>query len=84
LRSLAGGERRCAATNRPLGTVEKMRRNQTTGKPDTGWLYTSLIFGLIIGVVVAGMTDQWWWATVGVLAGAAVGYVSPLTFRGGR
>jgi hypothetical protein len=31
---------------------------------------------LIIGIAVAAMTDQWWWSTVGVLAGAAFGWVS--------
>jgi hypothetical protein len=34
-----------------------------------------LIIGLIIGVTVAGMTGQWWWSTVGVLVGAAVGAI---------
>jgi hypothetical protein len=65
-----------------VGSVEWMRSNQTTGKPDNGRLYTSLIFGLIIGVVIAGMTAQWWWATVGVLAGAATGYIG-MKFRNG-
>jgi len=34
-----------------------------------------LIIGLIVGVTLAAMTEQWWWATVGVLAGAAVGAI---------
>jgi hypothetical protein len=34
-----------------------------------------LIFGLIVGVTVAAMTDRWWWSTVGMLAGAAFGAV---------
>lgn len=37
------------------------------------WFYLPLIVGLIIGSTVASMTDQWWWATVGTVAGAAVG-----------
>ena len=50
----------------------------------TGFI-TALIIGLIIGVTVAAMTDQWWWSTVGVLAGAtmgAVGYLLTLLRRG--
>ena len=42
-------------------------------KQEESWLWVPLIIGLIIGVTVAGMTGQWWWSTVGVLAGAAVG-----------
>lgn len=40
-----------------------------------------LIIGLIIGVTVAAMTEQWWWSTVGVLVGAAVGAISAAKLR---
>ncbi|MET0758402.1 MAG: hypothetical protein ABWY39_10855 [Mycobacterium sp.] len=49
-----------------------MARKQTS----SGWLWLPVIFGLIIGVTVTAMTDQWWWTTVGVLVGAAVGALS--------
>ncbi len=44
-------------------------------KQEAGWLWLPLIIGLIFGVTVAAMTDQWWWSTVGVLGGAAFGWV---------
>jgi hypothetical protein len=40
-----------------------------------------LIIGLIIGVTVAATTDQWWWSTVGVLGGAAFGWVGHSRLR---
>jgi hypothetical protein len=52
-----------------------MARKQMNSKQEAGWLWTPLIIGLIIGVTVAAMTDQWWWSTVGVLGGAAFGWV---------
>ena len=42
---------------------------------EAGWLWLPLIIGLIIGVTVAATTDQWWWSNVGVLGGAAFGWV---------
>ncbi len=53
-----------------------MARRQLNTKQEATWLWMPLIIGLIIGVTVAAMTDQWWWSTVGVLVGAAVGAVS--------
>ena len=53
-----------------------MARKQMNNKQEVVWLWLPLIIGLIIGVTVAAMTDQWWWSTVGVLAGAAFGRVS--------
>jgi hypothetical protein len=53
-----------------------MARKQMNSKQEAGWLWTPLIIGLIIGVTVAATTDQWWWPrTVGVLGGAAFGWV---------
>jgi hypothetical protein len=40
-----------------------------------------LIIGPIIGVTVAATTDRWWWSTVGVLGGAASGWVSYARMR---
>jgi hypothetical protein len=40
------------------------------------WFYLPLIVGLIIGATVSSMTDQWWWTTVGVVLGAAIGELS--------
>ncbi len=51
-----------------------MTRKQMNSKQEAGWLWTPLIIGLIIGVSVAAMTDQWWWSTAGVLGGAAFGW----------
>jgi hypothetical protein len=53
-----------------------MARKRTNSKQETGWLWLPLIIGLIIGVTVAAMTDQWWWSTVGVLGGAAFGWLT--------
>jgi uncharacterized membrane protein YedE/YeeE len=53
--------------------VGQMARKQMNSKQEASWLWVPLIIGLIIGVTVAGMTGQWWWSTVGVLVGAAVG-----------
>ncbi|ODQ95820.1 hypothetical protein [Mycolicibacterium holsaticum] len=58
-----------------------MARKQLTTKQEANWLWMPLIIGLIIGVTVAAMTDQWWWSTVGVLAGAAVGAISAAKLR---
>jgi hypothetical protein len=44
-------------------------------KQEAGWLWTPLIVGLIIGVTVAAVTDQWLWSTAGVLGGAAFGWI---------
>ncbi|MGH3675840.1 MAG: hypothetical protein ACRDU5_08920 [Mycobacterium sp.] len=59
-----------------------MAPKQTNSKQGNGWLWMPLIFGLVIGVTVAAMTDQWWWSTVGALAGAAYGGVSAGKLRG--
>ena len=53
-----------------------MARKHTKSKQEASWLWIPLIIGLIIGVTVAAMTDQWWWSTIGVLVGAAFGWVS--------
>nr|WP_090274238.1 glycine zipper 2TM domain-containing protein [Mycolicibacterium komanii]CRL67176.1 hypothetical protein CPGR_00448 [Mycolicibacterium komanii] len=53
-----------------------MARNQTNSKQEAGWRWMPLIIGLIIGSAVAAATGQWWWATIGALAGAAVGALS--------
>jgi uncharacterized membrane-anchored protein YhcB (DUF1043 family) len=61
-----------------------MTREQTTSKQDSAWsfFYLPLIVGLISGAAVAAATDQWWWATVGAVVGAAVGEVARrLKFR---
>ena len=50
-----------------------MGRKQTNSKQEAGWL--PLMIGLIIGVAVGTVTDHWWWSTVGVLGGAAFGWV---------
>jgi hypothetical protein len=55
--------------------VGQMARKQMNSKQEAGWLWMPLIIGLIIGVTVAAMTEHWWWSTVGVLVGAAVGAV---------
>lgn len=60
-----------------------MARDQTTHS-STSRLYVPLIIGLILGVTVAAATDQWWWSTVGVLAGAAVGGIAELIHRRSR
>jgi hypothetical protein len=52
-----------------------MARKQMDSKQESRWLWLPLIFGLIVGVTVAGMTGQWWWSTVGVLVGAACGAI---------
>ncbi|WP_200828181.1 hypothetical protein [Mycobacterium sp. 3519A] len=52
-----------------------MARKQTNSKQEASWLWTPLIIGLVIGVAVAASTGQWWWSTVGVLAGSALGWV---------
>ncbi|MCV7224216.1 hypothetical protein [Mycolicibacterium elephantis] len=53
-----------------------MARRQLNTKQEATWLWMPLIIGLVLGVTLAAMTDHWWWSTVGVLAGAAVGAVS--------
>ncbi|MGV0794630.1 hypothetical protein [Mycolicibacterium sp. XJ1819] len=58
-----------------------MAPKQTNSTRNANWLWMPLIIGLIIGVCVAAVTDQWWWATVGALAGAAVGAVSAGVIR---
>lgn len=52
-----------------------MTRERATSRQVRTWsfFYLPLIVGLIIGAAVASMTDQWWWATVGAVVGAAVG-----------
>jgi uncharacterized membrane-anchored protein YhcB (DUF1043 family) len=40
------------------------------------YFHFPLIIGLIIGGVAASVTDQWWWATVGALLGAAAGEIA--------
>jgi len=52
-----------------------MERKQTNTKQEAGWLWLPLMIGLIIGVAVGTVTDHWWWSTVGVLGGAAFGWV---------
>jgi len=52
-----------------------MGRKQTNSKQEAGWLWLPLIIGLIIGVAVGTVTDHWWRSTVGVLGGAAFGWV---------
>jgi uncharacterized membrane protein YeaQ/YmgE (transglycosylase-associated protein family) len=52
-----------------------MGRKQTNSKQEAGWLWLPLMIGLIIGVVAGTVTDHWWWSTVGVLGGAAFGWV---------
>ncbi|WP_255414204.1 hypothetical protein [Mycobacterium sp. shizuoka-1] len=42
------------------------------------------MIGLVLGVTVAASTGQWWWSTVGVLAGAAVGGLAELIHRRSR
>jgi len=46
-----------------------------------GRLYFPLIIGLVSGVAFATATGQWWWSTVGVLAGSAVGGIAELVRR---
>ena len=53
----------------------QVARKQLNSKQEASWLWLPLIIGLIIGVTVAGSTGHWWWSTVGVLVGAAVGAV---------
>ncbi len=36
------------------------------------WTWMPVIIGVAIGAVVAGVTDQWWWVTIGALVRAAV------------
>lgn len=60
-----------------------MAREQQTGKQSSRWLWIPLCIGLILGVTVATMTDQWLWATVGALLGAAFGAITGM-FRGSR
>ncbi|RAV12791.1 hypothetical protein DQP55_11700 [Mycolicibacterium sp. GF69] len=58
-----------------------MAPNQTNSKQEAGWRWMPLIIGLIIGSAVAATTDQWWWATIGALAGAAVGALAERSRR---
>ena len=57
-----------------------MARDQRTTKQGVTWI--PVIIGLILGVTVAAMTDQWWWATVGALIGAAAGAIGAYSRRG--
>ncbi|WP_408641838.1 glycine zipper 2TM domain-containing protein [Saccharopolyspora oryzae] len=50
-------------------------RERAPREPTGGWSYLPLIIGLVIGVTVATMVDQWWWATVGTVIGGVVGAV---------
>ena len=59
-----------------------MTPQQSNSKREAGWRWMPLIVGLIIGSTVAATTDQWWWATVGALAGAGVGAVAERFRRG--
>jgi uncharacterized protein (DUF58 family) len=52
-----------------------MAHKQTNTEQKETWLWLPLIVGLIIGVTLAAMTGLWWWSTVGVLVGAAVGWL---------
>ena len=61
----------------PVASVGWMASEQTKN----GRLYVPLIIGLILGVAVATSAGQWWWSTVGVLAGAAVGGLIELAHR---
>lgn len=54
----------------------RVARKQTNTKQTETWLWLPLIVGLIVGVTLAAMTGLWWWSTVGVLVGAAVGWLS--------
>ena len=56
-------------------TVGVMARERLTRKQISAWrsFYFPLIIGLVIGSSVASATDQWWWAAVGAVAGAAIG-----------
>jgi hypothetical protein len=60
-----------------------MSREQQTGKQSSRWLWIPLCIGLILGATVATMTDQWLWATVGALLGAAFAAIT-FMFRGSR
>ncbi|MCV7346183.1 hypothetical protein [Mycolicibacterium rhodesiae] len=60
-----------------------MAREQSTHSR-TSRLYVPLIIGLILGVTLATATEHWWWSTVGVLAGAAVGGIVELIHRKSR
>lgn len=70
---MRGEVTRVADADATSANVGQMARKQMNSKQETGWLWVPLIIGLIIGVTVASMTGQWWWSTVGVLVGAAVG-----------
>ncbi|WP_137149250.1 hypothetical protein [Mycolicibacterium sp. CR10] len=52
-----------------------MARERLTRKQISAWrfFYFPLIIGLVIGTSAASATDQWWWAAVGAVAGAAIG-----------
>ena len=58
-----------------------MARKQMNSKQEAGWLWTPVIIGLILGVTVAAMADQWWWSTVGVLGGAGFGWAGYVVSR---
>lgn len=53
-----------------------MAREQLNGKQSSGWLWIPLSIGLILGVTVSAMTNQWLWATAGALLGAAFGAIT--------
>ncbi|PEG37938.1 hypothetical protein CQY20_14570 [Mycolicibacterium agri] len=57
-----------------------MTREQATGK-DNSWsyFYLPLIVGLVVGSAIAAATDQWWWAAVGAVLGAAAGEITRRT-----
>lgn len=59
-------------------TVGHMAHEPSTTKPENAWsfFYLPLIVGLAIGAASASATDQWWWATVGAVLGAAAGEIA--------
>jgi hypothetical protein len=61
--------------HRSRTTVGGMARERLTRKQISAWrfFYLPLIVGLVIGASAASATDQWWWAAVGAVAGAAIG-----------
>jgi hypothetical protein len=56
-------------------TPKRSDPNRPDSAQRTAILWTPLIVGLALGASVAAATGFWWWSTIGVLGGAAVGWV---------